>query len=187
MSEEKFVIIGEEYVGYRQGNAYIISNGECKFSLWERKEDAQKVCNYLNEQQVTIKQLESDKAIAEDYANIFEKENVKLRKECKEKLDTFDKAEIEAINIIYEEKGFDGVIEHSRQKLYDYGVVKEKNGLVMMATGGWSDNEYYLYCLNHLFSNFGRNHYVGYLRGGAFYYSKDKYNVRTEIVVIDDD
>lgn len=34
----------------------------------------------LNEQQATIKQLESDKAIAEDYANIFEKENVKLRK-----------------------------------------------------------------------------------------------------------
>ena len=34
----------------------------------------------LNEQQATIKQLEEDKAIAEDYANIFEKENVKLRK-----------------------------------------------------------------------------------------------------------
>lgn len=34
----------------------------------------------LNEQQATIKQLESDKAIAEDYANIFEMENVKLRK-----------------------------------------------------------------------------------------------------------
>lgn len=38
------------------------------------------VMDTLNEQQVTIKQLESDKAIAEDYANIFEKENVKLRK-----------------------------------------------------------------------------------------------------------
>ena len=120
----------------------------------------------LNEQQATITHLEE---------------------ECKEKLDTFDKAEIEAINTIYEEKGFDGVIEYSRQKLYDYGVVKEKNGLVMMATGGWSDNEDYLYCLNHLLSNFGRNHYVGYLRGGAFYYSKDKYNIRTEIVVIDDE
>lgn len=39
-----------------------------------------KVVDLLNEQQTTIKQLESDKAIAEDYANIFEKENVKLRK-----------------------------------------------------------------------------------------------------------
>ena len=38
------------------------------------------VCGLLNEQQATIEQLESDKAIAEDYANIFEKENVKLRK-----------------------------------------------------------------------------------------------------------
>ena len=58
MSEEKFVIVGEEYVGYMQGNAYIISNSECKFSLWERKEDAQKVCDYLNKQQVTIEQQE---------------------------------------------------------------------------------------------------------------------------------
>ena len=39
-----------------------------------------KVVDLLNEQQTTIKQLESDKAIAEDYANIFEMENVKLRK-----------------------------------------------------------------------------------------------------------
>ena len=38
------------------------------------------VCELLNKQQATIKQLESDKAIAEDYANIFEMENVKLRK-----------------------------------------------------------------------------------------------------------
>ncbi len=34
----------------------------------------------LNEQQITITALKEDKAIAEDYANIFEKENVKLRK-----------------------------------------------------------------------------------------------------------
>ena len=50
MMSEQFTIVGEEYVGYMQGNAYIISDGECKFSLWERKEDAQKVCDYLNEQ-----------------------------------------------------------------------------------------------------------------------------------------
>ena len=41
------------------------------------------IVDLLNEQQATIKQLESDKAIAEDYANIFEKENVKLRIENK--------------------------------------------------------------------------------------------------------
>ena len=139
-----------------------ILNSDC-FNEWYKK-DITELKEKIEEQQAIITHFEE---------------------ECKEKLDTFDKAEIEAINIIYEEKGFDGVIEYSRQKLYDYGVVKEKNGLVMMATGGWSDNEDYLHCLNHLLSNFGRNHYVGYLRGGAFYYSKDKYNVRTEIVVID--
>lgn len=37
-------------------------------------------CKIMNEQQTTITELKSDKAIAEDYANIFEKENVKLRK-----------------------------------------------------------------------------------------------------------
>ena len=60
MSEKRFTIVGEEYVGYTQGNAYIITNGECKFSLWESKEDAQKVCNYLNEQQAIIKRLERE-------------------------------------------------------------------------------------------------------------------------------
>ena len=49
MIEKQFTIVGEEYVGYTQGNAYIISNGECKFSVWENKEDTQKVCDFLNE------------------------------------------------------------------------------------------------------------------------------------------
>ena len=57
---EQFTIVGEEYVGYMQGNAYIISDGKCKFSLWERKEDAQKVCDYLNEQQTTITVLKEE-------------------------------------------------------------------------------------------------------------------------------
>ena len=57
MMSKQFTIVGEEYVGYMQGNAYIISNGECKFSLWERKEDAQKVCDYLNEKQAAIEHL----------------------------------------------------------------------------------------------------------------------------------
>lgn len=56
---KEFSIIGEEYVGY-QGNAYIISNCKCKFSLWERKEDAQKVCNYLNKLIEENKQLRNE-------------------------------------------------------------------------------------------------------------------------------
>lgn len=46
----------------------------------EKQMTALQVTKKLNEQQATIEQLESDKAIAEDYANIFEMENVKLRK-----------------------------------------------------------------------------------------------------------
>ena len=42
------------------------------------------VVDTLNEQQSTIQSLKEDKAIAEDYANIFEKENVKLRKQIDE-------------------------------------------------------------------------------------------------------
>lgn len=42
------------------------------------------IVDCLNEQQITITALKEDKAIAEDYANIFEKENVKLRKQIGE-------------------------------------------------------------------------------------------------------
>lgn len=44
------------------------------------EDDVQIKDKKIEEQQATIEQLESDKAIAEDYANIFEMENVKLRK-----------------------------------------------------------------------------------------------------------
>lgn len=97
----------------------------------------------LNEQQATISALQIENNhltdVIKEYAKRYEEQQATishLEEECKEKLDTFDKAEIEAINIIYEEKGFDGVIEYSRQKLYDYGVVKEKNGLVGITFNG---------------------------------------------------
>ncbi len=48
------------------------------------EEDFCRLFDKLNEQQATIQSLKSDKAIAEDYANIFEKENVKLRKQIGE-------------------------------------------------------------------------------------------------------
>lgn len=70
--------MSKQFILYQDdlGN-YEIRYGDKVFHfLWE-------VAPILNEQQATIKQLESDKAIAEDYANIFEKENVKLRIENK--------------------------------------------------------------------------------------------------------
>lgn len=68
MSEKRFTLDDEE-------------NGLCRCILVDGEEmPTCEICGLLNEQQATIKQLKSDKAIAEDYANIFEMENVKLRK-----------------------------------------------------------------------------------------------------------
>lgn len=49
MTESKqFKIIGEEFISYYGGSAQLISDGECKFHLWEVPKDAQKVCDKLN-------------------------------------------------------------------------------------------------------------------------------------------
>ena len=42
-------IIDKEFISYTGGYAYVITNGDCMFHVWERKEDAQKVCDKLNE------------------------------------------------------------------------------------------------------------------------------------------
>ena len=60
MSEQQFVIIDKEWISYTGGYAYVVSNGECEFSLWEDKEDTQKVCDYLNEKQATIISLREE-------------------------------------------------------------------------------------------------------------------------------
>ena len=104
----KFIIVGEEYVGYRQGNAYIISNGECKFSVWERKEDTQKVCDYLNKQQATISALKE--------------ENEQLKKElkrCKDWINS-DKNDYELTLAFIKNKGYSlkDVLEYEKE-LFD--------------------------------------------------------------------
>lgn len=71
MSEERFYIT-DTGLGLDTESDEMYSFGD--------EEDFCRLFDKLNEQQATIKQLEEDKAIAEDYANIFEKENVKLRK-----------------------------------------------------------------------------------------------------------
>ena len=81
------------------------------------------------------------------------------------------------INAIYKKEGFEGVIEYAKDKLHEYGVVKEiEKGLWVMVTGGWSDNEFWLDCLNSPASWFGMKHYRAYERGGAFYYTKKPYD-----------
>lgn len=82
--------------------------------------------------------------------------------------------ETEYINSIYKKDGFTGVIDYAKDKLQYYGVVKEiEKGLWVMVTGGWSDNEFFIDCLNNLISNFGRQHYRAYEKGGAFYYTEE--------------
>ncbi len=81
MSEKRFVCID---VGYGD-DWYITDNGK-RLSEME-------IVGLLNEQQAIIEHLKGDKAIAEDYANIFEKENVKLRKQIDEQQATINKQE----------------------------------------------------------------------------------------------
>ena len=53
-------IIDKEFISYSGGYAYLISNGDCKFHVWEKKEDAQKVCDKLNDFRTKISKLELD-------------------------------------------------------------------------------------------------------------------------------
>ena len=71
MSEKQFKLSSETVLQYQ-----IMDN--------DTDLNENEVCDLLNTQQATIQSLKEDKAIAEDYANIFEKENVKLRKQIGE-------------------------------------------------------------------------------------------------------
>ena len=53
-------IVDEEFVGYYSGYAYLVSNDECKFHVWERKEDAEKVCTMLNNLHNEVDELETE-------------------------------------------------------------------------------------------------------------------------------
>ena len=48
MTEKQWRIIDKKFISYTGGYAYVISNGDCRFCVWERKEDVQKVCDKLN-------------------------------------------------------------------------------------------------------------------------------------------
>lgn len=90
---------------------------------------------------------------------------------------TRDNIEIEHINNIYEELGFDGVIEYAKEKLNEFGAVREvEDGLWLMATGGWSDHEHWLSCLNDMMCVMNwKGHYIASTRGGGFYYTREPY------------
>ena len=84
--------------------------------------------------------------------------------------------EVEHINNIYNKIGFNGIIEYAKEKLACYGAVREVDkGLWLMATGGWSDNEFWLDCLNQWNCIFSSKHLRATTPGGGFYYSETPY------------
>ena len=84
--------------------------------------------------------------------------------------------EVEHINNIYKEFGFKGLIDYAKDKLYNYGAVREVDeGLWLLATGGWSDNEFWLDCLLHWDFMYGKGHYRATTSGGGYYYSEKPY------------
>jgi hypothetical protein len=79
---------------------------------------------------------------------------------------------VDKFNDIYDKSGFDGVVEYLEDNL-QYGDVERKtDDLIMITTGGFSDDEDLIHSLIHITCRFGRKHYVGYLRGGAYYFSR---------------
>lgn len=90
-------------------------------------------------------------------------------------LDDDDMILIKRLNNIYDNKGFDGVVDYAKSQLCGGGFVREENGLICMVTAGWSENEFFMYTLNHFMSKF-HYHLVCTQPGGAFYYSPGKYD-----------
>ena len=91
---------------------------------------------------------------------------------------------VDKFNDIYDKSGFNGVIEYLEDNLQfggverktddlQFGGVERKtDDLIMITTGGFSEDEDLIHSLLHMTCTFGRKHYVGYLRGGAYYFSR---------------
>ena len=75
-------------------------------------------------------------------------------------------------NIYRNGGGFIGVLEEVEARLHIGRVIKKEKGLYLITTGGWSDDEEILLSLTSFLSMFGYKHYVGKLRGGAFYFAE---------------
>ena len=114
-------------------------NGELEEYSLEDDEQIEELVGVLNEQQTTIQSLKSDKAIAEDYANIFEKENVKLRKQIGEQ-----QATISALN--EENEQLRGINKEIGDDLYNCRLNKD---IVSEKLKLWQDTlaEYDIYTI----------------------------------------
>lgn len=100
----------------------------------------------------------------------------------KEEIDD-ELTKVEKYNKIYSEKGFDGVIQTLEDKLHLGRITWKPNGIVCITTGGWSDDEEIIHNLTHMLSLFGNKHYIGDMRGGAYYFAEKAYELNYEIVL----
>lgn len=98
-------------------------------------------------------------------------------------LDRYMNRLVNVFNLIYDDEGFLGVVDEVEDRL-KYGTVKKINGLYCISTGGWSEDEMLIQVLRYPTCKFHR-HYCGYIVGGAFYFSEEKY-VNVEMVIDDE-
>ncbi len=99
--------------------------------------------------------------------------NIGERYTMKEEIDD-ELSKVEMYNKIYSEKGFNGIIQTLEDKLHLGRITWKPNGIVCITTGGWSDDEEIIHNLLHIVSQFGHNHYLGYVVGGVYYFSKER-------------
>lgn len=182
-------------LGYVCGDYGLIDNDEWSdlHSMSENSEKNVQICinkmNALADENEQLKseikelQLKYSKQLV-DYNGLgceydWLKEENKQLKETINELRDMDKEkdiEIEHINNIYKEFGFKGIIDYAKDKLQDYGIVREvDNGLWLLATGGWSDNEFWLDCLLNWNFMYAKGHYCAMTSGGGYYYTETPY------------
>lgn len=92
--------------------------------------------------------------------------------------------DIETINTIYEKNGFHSVLLTINDVLKYGQVIQVGAGLWKITTGGWSDDEQQVDELNSFISFFRDKHYIGYLRGGAYYYAEDPNKIDDAKIVL---
>lgn len=180
--EDRFTIITDydDEIGVketRSGDALVL-----KHSDLNAQQFVAQLVVFLNDQNQTIVDLYDGSKYWSDKATEKIKELLKENEQLKEtinELRDMDKEkdiEIEHINNIYKEFGFKGIINYAKDKLQDYGTVREVgNGLWLLATGGWSDNEFWLDCLLNWNFMYAKGHYRATTSGGGYYYTETPY------------
>ena len=105
----------------------------------------------------------------------------RLKQYSEEKYYDMQRNQIENFNRIYKEHGFQGIINEVEDRLRYGKVTETEPGLYRITTAGFSDDTFLLKDLIHILSMFGYNHYVGCLRGGAYYFTENKHEDNIKI------